>query len=178
MECQFCKNILSSAKALKAHQKCAKYCLQKQIEKTNKSIEYMFCDGCTKKFTTKREFKEHQDRCIDIKNKEIIFLKTENEKISKRIIELETQLSMFKDLSAESQQFIKEIAKQPKTTNNTTNNTNIMNLAPLDMDILTERITHVINNNMTQQHLIEGQEGVAKLIASCLVNDDGKKLIT
>lgn len=33
----------------------------------------------------------------------------------------------------------------------------------LDMELLTEKITQVINNNMTEQHLIEGQEGVAKL---------------
>ena len=177
-ECEYCKNKFSSIKALKAHQKCAKYCLKKQYEINEKEVKYMVCDGCNKKFTTKREFKDHQERCIEKKNLEINSLKNDILLKNNLIIELETQLNIYKNLSDDSQQCIKEIAKQPKnnTTNNTTNN--ILNLAPLDMNMLKDQLTNVINTKMTEEHVLEGQEGIAKLVSCCFTTDNGKKLIT
>jgi hypothetical protein len=178
-ECDYCKNIFSSIKALKAHQKCAKYCLKKQCDINEKEIKYMICDGCNKKFTTKREYKDHQERCIDKKNLEINSLKNDILLKNNLIIELETQLNIYKNLSQDSQQCIKEIARQPKTntTNNNTTN-NILNLAPLDMNTLKDQLTNVINTKMTEEHVLEGQEGIAKLVSCCFTTDDGKKLIT
>jgi hypothetical protein len=196
MECEFCKSSFSTNKVLKAHQKTAKYCLEKQVLQ-NKVVEYMICDCCKRKFTTKREFKDHKEKCIDIKDNEIKNLRDEirnlrdeirnikeenKDKIiikDNKILELETELKIYKNLSSESQECIKEIAKQPKTTlSNTTNTNNIMNLAPLDMNVLTEKLKTVINEQMTEAHLLEGQEGLAKLLAPCFILEDGRKLIT
>jgi hypothetical protein len=177
MECQYCKNILSTNKALKTHQKTAKYCIELQIG-INGVREYMTCDGCAKNFTTKREFKDHIEKCVCKKDKELKLLRKELILKDNKIIELEAQLEIYKNLSSNSQKCIQEIAKQPKTTTNTNTNNNILNLAALDMTSLTEKLTTVINEKMTEQHLLEGQEGVAKLIASCFTLEDGRKLMT
>jgi len=90
-------------------------------------------------------------------------------------------LSEYKQQIQELQNKLENIAvkaiNRPTTTNNTTNN-NILNLAPLDMASLTEQITNVINTQMTEAHVLEGQEGIAKLIYRCFTTEDGKKLIT
>jgi hypothetical protein len=46
------------------------------------------------------------------------------------------------------------------------------------MNVLTQKIKTVIDEKMTEQHLLEGQEGLAKLLASCFTLEDGRKLIT
>jgi hypothetical protein len=46
------------------------------------------------------------------------------------------------------------------------------------MNILKEQLTDVINTKMTDEHVLEGQEGIAKLVSCCFTTNDGKKLIT
>ena len=202
MECQYCKTILINKYSLQLHQKRTKYCLKIQ-EKTNDKIqsELLICDSCKKSFSV-NNFKRHIHGCKIKKNKEqeifkeennLIILSLKNEvaslkeehsltiaSLKEENILLKAQLDIYKNLSNDSQQCIKEIAKQPKTTSNTTNksNTNILNLAPLDMADLTERITQIINTKMTDSHVIDGQEGVARLVSCCFKTDDGRKLIT
>lgn len=199
MECQYCKSILINKYSLQLHQKRTKYCLKIQ-EKTNDKIqsELLICDSCKKSFSV-NNFKRHIDGCKIKKNKEqeifkeennLIILSLKNEvaslkeehsliiaSLKEENILLKAQLDIYKNLSTESQQCIKEIAKQPKTTSNT-NNTNILNLAPLDMTDLTERITELIDTKMTASHVIDGQEGVARLVSCCFKTEDGRKLIT
>jgi hypothetical protein len=173
--CEFCNSELSNIASLKHHQQKARYCLEKQ----NADVEYLHCIGCRKDITTKRKLLIHQENCVKfhcleyekkILENEQRYEKTIQQK-DKQIQELQNKLENLAE---------KAINRPTTTTNNTTNtmNNNILNLAPLDMAVLTERFKTVIEKNMTEQHLLEGQEGIAKLIAQCFTNEDGKKLIT
>ena len=198
--CEFCKSEFSTTKALKQHQKIAKYCL---LQRGEDNTIYK-CDTCGKVISTKHRLKTHKETCVQHREQTLISkyetLIEEHKIINKNLQENhEKQINMIQEkyenqiniLQEKHEKQIKELQdrlenlatkaiSRPTTTNNTctTNNTNIMNLAPLDMDILTNRITKVINEKMTSSHLIDGQEGVARLVASCFTNEDGKKLIT
>jgi len=192
MECQYCHSIVSTKYNLKLHQENAKYCLKLQGKSSSIKLKCNYCDSL---FSRKSVYDTHiiickvkkckeQETTLEDLSKEIIYLKQiinekdeENKIIKEENVTLKAQLEIYKNLSQDSQQCIKEIAKQPKTTTN--NNTTILNnLAPLDMNTLTEQLTHVINTQMTEKHVIEGQEGIAKLVSCCFTTEDGKKLIT
>ena len=83
---------------------------------------------------------------------------------------------MYEKIISELQNKLENIAVKA-ISRPTTSNTNIMNLAPLDMDELSNRLKTTIEENMTVDHLLLGQEGIAKLISSCFTNSDGKKTI-
>jgi hypothetical protein len=183
LKCQYCDTELSSKYNLKLHQEKAKYCLKIQGKHSTKEI---ICEYCNCSFNRKSVYTNHVNVCKVKKMKEqqcftndMTLLKEENALLKQKISSLEAQLNIYKNISIDSQQCIKEIAKQPKsnTTNNTTTN-NILNLAPLDMNVLKEQLSNVINTKMTEEHVIEGQEGIAKLVSCCFTTDDGKKLIT
>jgi hypothetical protein len=175
MECQYCKNLFSNKTNLNNHQKTAKYCLD--IRKV-KVIEYP-CKNCGRKFSRESNMNRHFSTC---KVDEKIILENKIKKIEEMYEkQINEQKQQIKELQDKLENIAVKAVVRPTTTNNTmtnTNTNNIMNLAPLDMNALTEKLKTVINENMTEQHLLEGQEGIAKLIASCFTNEDGRKLIT
>jgi hypothetical protein len=191
MECEFCKNIFSTKANLNSHQKTAKYCLnnrKKDIEKKYK------CFSCNKEFNRQQHLSNHILVCkvnniiIDVDQKYNI-LKEEKEMIEKdrnnliiQLNEKNIQILKYENQIQDLQNKLENLAKQginksTTTTNNTTTN-NILNLAPLDMNALKEQLSNVINTKMTEEHVLEGQEGIAKLVSCCFTTDDGKKLIT
>jgi hypothetical protein len=194
MECEYCKNLFSTKANLNSHQKTAKYCLK--LRETN-SVKECVCHKCGKKFNREYVLNRHLDRCssknsmYDLEKNIIEYKAILNEK-ENYIVELKKQYEkhirnqedkyekQVKELQDKLENLAKTAISRPTTTNTMTNSNtnNIMNLAPLDMNVLTEKLKTVINENMTEQHLLEGQEGIAKLIASCFTLEDGKKLIT
>jgi hypothetical protein len=181
MICEYCNTTFTDKYVLVNHQKRAKYCIEIQKEKgiisENNLYQCEYCQISIAKNTKSRHLQTCKLKTQTLLNESYNKIK-ELEKLiiekDKKIENIEAQLSIYKNLSADSQQCIKEIAKQPKTT--TTNN--ILNLAPLDMNTLKEQLSNVINTKMTEEHVIEGQEGIAKLVSCCFTTDDGKKLIT
>jgi hypothetical protein len=181
MECQYCKSIFGNKVSLSNHQKTAKYCLKLR---NVKAIE-IECKDCKKKFTRESTLSRHIKICkmnvtTKLENK-IIELenhyKTQIEDKNILILKYEIQI---KELQNKLENLAKEAIRRPTTSNTTTNNTtnNILNLAPLDMNILKDQLSNVINTKMTEEHVLEGQEGIAKLVSCCFTTDDGKKLIT
>ena len=63
------------------------------------------------------------------------------------------------------------MAKQPK---NITNNN--VTLAPFNIDMVKNKFTTAIEN-MTHEDIIDGQSGVARIVAPCLTDNTGKKMI-
>jgi hypothetical protein len=186
MECEHCKNTFSTKTSLNSHQRTAKYCLNLR---NIKDVKFN-CKKCGKKFNREYHLLRHIDSCKnnilpDIEEK-ILRVEKERDEVKVILKEKERQLKEKDKQIQELQDKLENLAKtainRPTTMNNTNSNTtntnNIMNLAPLDMNVLTEKLKTVINENMTEQHLLEGQEGIAKLIASCFTMEDGKKLIT
>jgi hypothetical protein len=184
MECEFCKNKFTTKTSLNSHQKTAKYCLD--IRKTKSEISYN-CNKCGKTFNRECNRNRHLDICntnnslYDLQ-KNLTECKTILGEKENYIIELKSQIQKYEKQIRELQDKLENLAKtainRPTTTNTTNSNTNnILNLAPLDMDVLTEKFKTVINEKMTEEHLLEGQEGLAKLLASCFTHEDGRKLI-
>ncbi len=180
MECNYCKSVFSTKTSLNNHQRIAKYCLKIQ-GKTEK--EDFKCIGCLKSFLRNYEYQRHLTICnasdnINTYKIKIVELEEKNKSLN---IQNEEYKIQIKDLQDKLEKLASQAINRPTTTNNTTTNTNtnnIMNLAPLDMNVLTEKLKRMINDNMTEQHLLEGQEGIAKLVASCFTLEDGRKLIT
>ena len=111
------------------------------------------------------------------KNMEIKNILTEkNDELTEyknKVIKLQTKLEIYKD----SQDCLKEIAKQPKTTKNIQNNSinnKYVYLNPLNLTH--EIIKQKIEENFTEKHLIEGQKGVAIFTHDNLLLDDNNNL--
>lgn len=96
MECQYCKNKFISNSSLKAHQKKAKYCLQKQGKQVS---EEFTCEFCNSVFTVKAGLQYHYKICRVNKCTfltEIDQLKKQcNEYINKNIL-LEKELNIMR----------------------------------------------------------------------------------
>ena len=175
-KCKFCNNNFKTNILLTRHQTTVKYCLKIQKEKEDESK--FTCIDCDKEFTTKQTLVSHVNICkrkfqniiIDLENKIIEkddLLNTKNDIIK----ELKIKLEIFE----KDHEFIKEIAKQPKTQNNTINNNNskVMMLSPFTMT--QNDINTLVNNNFTKEHFLDGQKGVADFTSTNLLKDDEGK---
>ena len=171
MICQYCNNEFINKSVLTNHQKTAKYCIK--LHKSD-DINNFKCNGCDKIFTRNYHLDRHLTTCssnvvYELEKKYEKQLKDQKENYEKQLKEQKGQIN-------ELQNKLENIAV--KAISRPTTNTNIMNLAPLDMDELSNRLKTTIEENMTVDHLLLGQEGIAKLISSCFTNSDGKKTIT
>jgi chromosome segregation ATPase len=88
MECNYCKNILSTKSSLKLHQTTAKFCLKLQGVKNIK--ELFCCELCGKDFQRKLHLNKHKNICESVKkenkekeNKENSDSKKENSDLKK-----------------------------------------------------------------------------------------------
>jgi hypothetical protein len=106
-----------------------------------------------------------------IKEKDYIIKQKDNEIFELKMIIAELN-GKNKVYEVEQESLIK-IAMQPKTTNNNTYN----NLSIFDKDILTERLSMTLQN-ITPEQLYDGQKSVARILAPCLDNGDGTKMIS
>ena len=188
--CNFCNNTFKSTSHLKKHQETVKYCLKIQEERKNKSKKFI-CIGCKKEYTTNQNLKIHLGSCKNIKDKnnsdkekiitdlqnllqqkdDLLQQNADTLKDNEKII---TELRAKIEIYEKDHEFIKEIAKQPKTQNNTINNNNkVMMLSPFTMT--QKDIATIVNNNFTKEHFLDGQKGVADFTSTNLLKDaEGK----
>ena len=180
--CQYCKNEFNSKYVLKSHQKRAKYCIKLQKDK-NLDIEdeIITCEYCKKKYST-NNFKRHSECCkIKIKilqnekeKKYETLLKEKDEEIlalKNEIIELKTSNFIYKEYA----ETVKEIAKEPRTTNNNTVHNHLLENEPL---VLTqEKVRENIEQHYTREHFLMGQKGAARFAAEYLLKDDNGNLL-
>ena len=207
IKCNFCSNTFTSNIILDKHTKTAKYCLQLQ-GKIKKKEKIFKCEDCNVELTSKqtlinhglsckaariRKIKDEEIKELLKREKELLKrekeLKRENDELKinmklfesnyieqgKLVVELQTKLEIYKD----SQECLKEIAKQPKIQQKIQNNNNSVNnkyvyLTPLNLT--QEIIKQKIEENFTEKHLIEGQKGVAMFTHDNLLLDENKNL--
>jgi hypothetical protein len=181
-QCEYCKNSFKTKSNYNKHQQSANYCLLKRRIEVEKNFE---CEICDKSFSLKDTYQKHYTSCINhpgvIKlRKQIDVLSEENTQLKTINKQVEIYKKQIQDLQDKLENIAVKAVNRPITSNttNTTNTNNIMNLAPLDMNIFSEKLKTFINENMTEQHLLDGQEGIARLIAPCFTQEDGRKLIT
>jgi hypothetical protein len=183
MECEFCNTILKSLSSLKYHKKTNKKCLEKQnIISTD---EFTSCEFCDKIFTS-RILKTHLKSCKNkiIKEKDDIIGKLLKEKdlfeelskekdeiieeMKNRILKLETENDIYKN----DHDFVKNLAAQPKNTTNTnTNNNNKIRVMNNFFDN-PEKIKQLVDEKLTQDHICDGQKGVAQFATNFLLRDE------
>ena len=183
MECEFCKSTLSSLSNLNYHKKTNKKCLKIQ-DKTNNEINSSLinCEYCNKSLSLSN-MNKHVNVCrgkiikekefleIEIKNlkDEIETLKNKNTELKENIIKLNGQIDIYKD----DRGILNDIARQPKST--TTNITN--NLSVFDDEIIKLRFVNALNN-VKPSDFYDGQQSIGRIMAPCLQNEDGTKMIT
>jgi hypothetical protein len=177
MECEFCKTTLKSLSSLNYHKKTNKKCLEKQnIISTDKFIS---CEFCNKIFTTqiikthllscknKRE-KEKDDLLKEkddlLKEKDDLLKEKDDiiEELKNKLIELEVENKIY----SKDHELVKTIASQPKTTTN--NKIKVMN----NFFDNPEKVKQLVNEKLTQNHIIDGQKGVAQFAYDTLLKDD------
>ena len=73
-------------------------------------------------------------------------------------------------------ELIKEIAKQPKTTNNNTTNNTLNITTCLDFNNI-DKIKNVIENDFDIDYAVRGQKGLAHFVNEKLLKDDNGKPI-
>ena len=194
MECEFCKTTLKSLSSLNYHKKTNKKCLEKQnIILTDKFIPCEFCNktfsnqtlkihllSCKNKKETEKDklienMKKEKDDIIKekddiIKEKDDIIEEMKKEKeilfLQNRILELEVENKIY----SKDHDFVKNLASQPKTTTNTNNNNKIRVMNNFFDN--PEKVKQIVNDKLTQEHICDGQKGVAQFAYDVLLKDD------
>jgi hypothetical protein len=177
MECEFCKTTLKSLSSLNYHKKTNKKCLEKQnIISTDKFIS---CEFCSKIFTSQIlkthlqscKIKKEHDKDELLKEKDELLKEKDDiiqekddiiEELKNKIIKLETENDIYKS----DHELIKNIASQPKITNN--NKINVVN------NFLNnpEKVKQIVNEKLVNDYIMDGQKGVARFAYDSLIKDD------
>jgi hypothetical protein len=154
--CQFCGSIFSSNKALKLHQKNAKYCLKKRGE-----VLVYKCEQCNKIMSTKHRLKTHKESCIQYREQILIekyenIIKDVKQDLLNQIIQKDLQIQDLQDKLENIA--IKAVSKSTTTVNNNSRiNQIINNLTPITSQ-------HIADNAqfLTLDHIKDGASGYAK----------------
>ena len=181
--CCFCNKKYNNNSSLNYHQKTTKFCIK--IQNNNQEIieDNIFnCVYCNKIFSNKHRLNSHKLICKEIKNKNLEELinniKQKDEQIKlfeNEVSNLESQLEIYKKISEDDRECIKDIAKQPKTsyTQQIQNNNRYLNLSPLNLTA--EYVKDQVENNFTKNNFLEGQKGVAEFVFDNLLKDENGK---
>jgi len=175
-ECNFCKKIFSNKGNLKNHQDKAKYCLALREEH---NINFK-CEYCNKNLASRYRLEDHYETC-----KKKMMLNFEN-KIQEQKIFYENLLKQKDESILNLQNQIKELASLAIQTpsniiNNTSNNNShnkmidnrVLNMIPLDLN--QENLKKTLEEKFTENHLINGQKGVAQFFVDhYLISEDQK----
>jgi len=154
-KCDFCDSSFSSTRALKHHQKTAKYCLEKRKIDTSSFI----CKQCNKEMSTKYRLSTHHETCIP--HREYII----EQRYQKQISDLSDQLQQKEQQIQQLQDKLENIAihavKRSTVTNNVSNKTQINNIIQ-KMEPVTQK--HLIDHtpNLTIEHVQKGASGYAE----------------
>tara|TARA_B110000261_G_scaffold75001_1_gene86895 strand:+ start:132 stop:998 length:867 start_codon:yes stop_codon:yes gene_type:complete len=196
--CEFCKKVFKSKSNLTRHKRTTKSCIviQKSLSKNDNIVEITYdCSICFKKFTSKQILLLHIQTCPGLLIKENyenkinkLILEYENKikeiidktnldsininDLEKNIIRLESELKVYKEHGNKSYSTIEEMAKQPKQVTNNQNKIIITSPLNLSRDSITEAL-----ENFSDNHLVQGQRGVAKFAYDNMLKDKDGKLI-
>lgn len=192
LKCEFCTKTFSSQSNLNFHKLNAKYCLEKQ-NKIREEVKCEYCNKTLHKNSMKKHlincseyliFFELNQKNIEINNlklkleekenlinelkkekdAEIEFLKKELEEFKKKAYILEGKNELGQEVYNDQYKCIEKVCLQTKTRNTTTNNV-INNLVVYDENVLLENIQQIINEQLTPQVVIDGQVGLARILA-------------
>ena len=174
MECKFCNKQLSTVGNLNYHIKNNKNCLEIQKnQEQNDNNNLVSCDFCKKSFSNKT-LKVHLKSCKNkiIKEKDDIIKEKDDiieekdeiiDEMKNRILELEVENKIY----LKDHEFVKNMAAQPKTTNNN-NKIRVMN----NFFDNPEKVKQLVDEKLTRDHICDGQKGVAQFAINFLLKDE------
>jgi len=172
MECEFCKNKLSTISSLNYHKKTNKKCLEIRNDINNTLNSCEFCDKLFSNQTLKIHLKsckskklnkeKEKDNIIQEKDNIIEELKNEILDLKNKIFKLETENNIY----IKDHELVKTIATQPKINNN--NKIKVIN----NFFDNPTRIKQIVEEKLTQNHIVDGQKGVAQFAYDTLLKDD------
>jgi hypothetical protein len=189
MLCQYCNNNFINEKTLFAHQKKAKYCLEKQ----QKVTEYICINECNKKFFTYLELERHQNICINYLKKNIKELIEENrmsednvqyfqnecnqlkQQLNEKDIQIKEQKEQITILQEQIISITKTAVMKSTTTNNNTINNRILNMTSFNFND-GGTIQSILEEKYNTDIICEGQKGVAKFAATYILKDNNGNL--
>ena len=181
--CKYCSKNFTTKHIFSKHlQRCKDKELQDQIiekealQKINKKdIELQQQFYFIEELNEKNKELYERDKKLQEKDKELINKLKEKEEenylLKEQIAELKGQLIYCKG----DHEFIKEIAKQPKTNNTNTTNNNLNITSVLDFNNL-DKIKDLIHDDLNIQYIIDGQKGIARFVTDKLLKDENGKL--
>ena len=195
MECKFCNKQLSTVGNLNYHIKNNKNCLEiqkNQEQNDNDNNNLVSCDFCKKSFSNKTlkvhlkscknkiikekddiieekdDIIKEKDEIIKLKDNIIEEMKKEKddiiEEMKNKILKLETENDIYKN----DHDFVKNLASQPKNTTNYNNKIRVMN----NFFDNPEKVKQLVNDKLTQNHICDGQKGVAQFAYDILLKDE------
>ena len=174
--CEFCKKIFTTKQSLLTHLNiCKEKEVEEKIKEKLKELEEKLKEVEEKLKQKENELKEKEK---EIKEKEKLKqkLKQKDEELKEKdiqIAKLNGQLSILKD----NQEFIKETAKQPKITTNTTTTNNTLNITS-SMDFKNiEKAKSLIDDRLNINYIVDGQKGLARFVKDTLLTDDQGNLL-
>ena len=177
--CEFCDKIFTS-RILKTH---IKTCKNKKVKEKDDIIEELlkekdlFEDLLKEKdemfeITIKEKDEmfeitiKEKDEIIEEMKKEKDEIIEENLILKNRILKLETENDIYKN----DHDFVKKLAAQPKNTTNTNNNNKIKVMNNFFDN--PEKVKQLVNDKLTQDHICDGQKGVAQFATDFLLRDE------
>ena len=186
--CEFCNSNLSTTYALLRHQKNNKKCLEIQ---NNENKNDLVCEFCNKEFSSKQSKNTHinmkscklqqdyleneKNKIIDDQNNEIQNLLSKIEDLQKQNEDLQKQNDNLQKQNDVLQNNMKEIAIKSVSTPKIVNNNKYTFLSTFNLT--KDEIKNTIQRNFTENHFLNGQEGVAEFTYNnLLIDKDNKKL--
>jgi hypothetical protein len=167
ISCEFCKKVFSN-QTLKIH---IKTCKNKKVKEKDDIIEELLkekaiIDNLLKEkdyiIEERNNIIDEKDDIIDKKDN---LLKEKDDIIGEmknRILELEVENKIY----SKDHDLVKNLASQPKTTNN--NKIKVMN----NFFDNPEKVKQLVDEKLTQDHICDGQKGVAQFAINFLLKDD------
>lgn len=116
--------------------------------------------------------KKQQRKVIENQRKKINKLQNTLRKVEKEEYSLQYVNKILNDEIKEYKTTVIKLAEKPQTYNNI----NIQNLTVFDENIITKRFK-IVMKDVEPTDLDEGQKSISRLIAPCLKNNDGLKMI-
>jgi len=165
--CQFCLKQFTNKYNLSVHLKKTQKCIQ--LQKLFQTEERLTNEIQTLKNEIEVLKELSNEKLLALQN-EIESLKNENE-VQK---ESNAKLQIENTLLQKDHNIVLKLAQEPKITKNTTNITN--NLTIYDPNIIKDRFKTAIEV-VEVSDLYDGQKSISRLVAPCLQNDDGTKML-
>ena len=172
IQCKACLSVFTHQSHLSAHQETCKEYLKYNYEQIILSLRTELAEKNNLLIEKQSKLdKLHQDiivkdQSIQLKDKQILYLETQNK-------------DQFDKIKESYERIAKEAVSRPTTTNNTVNHIRNNLSMTYTLDTLKEDdLVDLFRENLTEKVFMSGQKGLAKLCTDKIINTkDSKKLL-